>query len=104
MIPNRLQRCLVSFQCLDEQLRDLQSHRSFVPLYPEEVTNVVEVCECETEARPHYFVQIEMRFCEEWKRVQAVLQETSREKGSVEASTTPSHDHIVGLQPLEKLD
>src|SRR5690348_12265404 len=33
-----------------------------------------------------------------------MLQETSSEKGSVEAPATPGHDHIVGFQTLEKSD
>jgi hypothetical protein len=45
-----------------------------------------------------------MRFCEEWNRVQALLQETGREKGDVEASTAPSYDYVTYFQSLEKFD
>jgi hypothetical protein len=36
--------------------------------------------------------------------VQGVLQETSREKGDVEASTAPSYDYVTYFQSLEKFD
>src|SRR2546425_12451146 len=81
-------------------MRDVETHWTLLPIYLEEIANMVEIGEGESQPTLHHVSKINVWLSKKRSRVKPVLHEASREKRNIEASAIPGHQNIITLQAL----